>query len=87
MYIGTFPPLPFLWAAMIDPLPPSPSCGPPPISPLQGALVQQYGRLALASGVGLVLGPIIGSHLGQKIDVILPVWVALGCVSMCLIIT
>lgn len=55
------------------------------VTPTEGALAQQYGRFGMAVGLSLVLGPAIGPSL-STINVLLPVWAALGCIAACVVL-
>jgi len=51
----------------------------------QGLLTQQYGKLGLAVGIAMVLGPALGGNLGKDY-VQLPIFIALGCIVSCLVV-
>jgi len=47
----------------------------------EGALVHQYGKLGLVTGLSLVIGPILGSSLGQQ-HVLWPTYAAFAGLAL-----
>ena len=51
----------------------------------EGSLAQQFGKLGLSVGIAMIVGPALGGNVGKD-RVELPIYIALGCITACVII-
>jgi MFS transporter, DHA1 family, tetracycline resistance protein len=51
----------------------------------EGSLAQQYGRMGVAIGISLIIGPAVGPLL-SKTDVLFPIFAALGALVLAIVL-